>query len=93
MNATRDCDFAEVSRGVRVEVASRTGGANVIHIFADEEKERVSDSRCQRDRQPRKTPPKLSGKMSKSVTPSSVPAARLIYAQSDLCTRCSDVLD
>ena len=35
---------------------------------------------------------KLSGKMEKSVTPSSVPAARLIKAHRGLCPRFSDVL-
>ncbi len=35
---------------------------------------------------------KLSGKIAKSVTPRSVPAARLINAQSGLCANRSDVL-
>src|SRR6266700_5190106 len=36
--------------------------------------------------------PKLSGKIAKIVTPRSVPAAKLISAQSCLCASCSDVL-
>src|SRR5437870_7803749 len=35
---------------------------------------------------------KLSGKIAKKVTPKSVPAARLISAQSGLCANRSDVL-
>jgi hypothetical protein len=36
--------------------------------------------------------PKLSGKIAKIVTPRSVPAAKLISAQSGLCANCSEAL-
>ena len=41
-----------MSRCVCIEVAGRAGGTNVMNVFANEEKQRVSGSGRQRDRPP-----------------------------------------
>jgi len=85
-------EFGQTMRGGLVKMAGRACRTDMVNIFGDECEKEIARSPASRNCHPRKAA-RHSGAMPQTATPSSVPAPRLMKAQSCLCVRASHALN